>query len=116
MATDGPTPPNCDEKIFQHGECVFMTHSIRSNAMEHFVKQIAERSGQRVDWHFAGGRAVVLALGDTARVRDTIEQMMPEHDALQQSEIIESRKETDAIYEKMRQNEAARKARELTEA
>lgn len=82
MATDGPTPPPCDTEIFKNGVQVFVTHTIPSNAMEGWVKKVAERSGQRVDWHFAGGRAVVLALGDTAKVKSAIQELMPEHDQL----------------------------------
>lgn len=82
MATDGPTPPPCDPEIFKRGEMVFMTHTIPSNAMEGWVRQVAERSKQRVDWHFAGGRACVLALGDLDAVRKAIEELMPEHDRL----------------------------------
>jgi len=50
--------------------------------MEGWVKQIAELSGQPVDWFFAGGQAVVLAMGDLSRVQLAIEQLMPEHDRL----------------------------------
>ncbi len=82
MATDGPDPPRCDQDIFENGEEVFVTHTIPSNAMEGWVKQVAERSGQRVDWHFYGGRAVVKALGDIDRVQSAITALMPEHDRL----------------------------------
>jgi hypothetical protein len=82
MATDGPTPPPCDKRIFEEGVCVLITHSIPSCAMEGWVKKVAAESGQPVDWHFAGGRAVVLALGDTDRVRAAMEKLRPEHDAL----------------------------------
>lgn len=82
MATDGPDPPPCDKKVFQNGELVFVTHTIPSNAMEGWVKKVAKRSGQRVDWHFAGGRACVLALGDIAKVHQAIVDLLPEHDRL----------------------------------
>ncbi len=49
MSTDGPTPPPCDPKIFDEGVQVFMTDTIPSNAMEYWVKQVAELSGQPVD-------------------------------------------------------------------
>lgn len=84
MATDGPTPPPCESDIFKNGECVFVTSTIPSNAMEGWVKHVAEISGQRVDWHFVGGRARVLALGDIEKVKLTIEALMTEHDRLYQ--------------------------------
>lgn len=82
MATDGPDPPPCDENVYKKGTHVFTTSTIPSNAMEGWVKEVAKRSGQRVDWYFFGGRAVVLALGDITKVRHTIELLMPEHDKL----------------------------------
>ena len=84
MATDGPTPQPCDPKIFSEGISVFVTHTIPPNAMEGWVRQVAEKSGQPVDWHFYGGRANVLALGDIDKVKAAIEELMPEHDRLYQ--------------------------------
>jgi len=80
MATDGPTPPPCDPDIFKNGKAVFMTHSIPSNAMERWVKMVAEKSGQPVDWSFSGGRAVVKTTGDVMVVRAAIKALLPEHD------------------------------------
>lgn len=82
MATDGPTPPDCDQDIYRNGTVVFVTDSIPSNAMERWVKQVAEASGQPVDWHFVAGRACVKALGDLERVKAAVERLMPEHDRL----------------------------------
>ena len=87
MATDGPTPKPCNEKIFKKGISVFITHSIPSNAMEGWVKKVAAKSGQPVDWHFCGGRANVLALGDLSKVHEAIQELMPEHDELKEKAI-----------------------------
>ena len=72
MATDGPTPAVCDAKVFRKGTAVFLGWDISSNRMENWVQQVAKVSGQRVDWSFFGGRAVVKALGDIQAVRDAI--------------------------------------------
>lgn len=80
MATDGPDPQPCDPNIFENGSRVFMTHSIPSNAMEKWVKLVAKKSKQPVDWHFVGGRAVVLTTGNVERVRAAIKALLPEHD------------------------------------
>jgi len=80
MATDGPTPRDCDRKVYKKGTVMFVTNSIPSNAMEEWVKKVAARSGQRVDWHFFGGRAVVKALGDLDKVRSAIVELLPDHD------------------------------------
>lgn len=81
MATDGPDPAPCAPDIFENGEPVFMTHSIPSNAMERWVRLVADDCKLPVDWHFSGGRAVVLTTGDLATVRAAIEKRLPEHDA-----------------------------------
>ena len=63
MATDGPTPPQCNREIFEKGSTVCVL-SGSSNAIERWVKAVAKKAKARVDWHFSGGRANVLHLGD----------------------------------------------------
>ncbi len=79
MTTDGSIPPPCDLEIFSKGEQVFVGDTIPSNDMEGWVKQVAQVSGQPVDWHYIGGYAEVLALGDIERVRTAIRKLMPEY-------------------------------------
>jgi hypothetical protein len=77
MATDGPTPPPCDSEIFWDGETIAILAG-SSCAIEEWVKEVASRSGERVDWHYAGGRANVLCLGkrrERNRVRKAILSM-----------------------------------------
>lgn len=93
MATDGPDPPPCNREIYNKGTHVFTTHSISSNAMEKWVKKVAKLSGQPVDWHFYGGRAAVLALGDLKKVKEAITALMPEHDNLYKEACNELEKE-----------------------
>lgn len=83
MATDGPDPAPCDPRVMNDGISVFVTHSISSNRMERWVKEVAKASGQIVDWHFVGGRANVRAIGDLNAVKAAIEELMPMHDDLQ---------------------------------
>ena len=54
----------CDKDIYDNGTQVFLTHTISGKDIEKWVQKIAEESGEKVDWHYFGGRAVVLALGD----------------------------------------------------
>lgn len=82
MATDGPTPPACNDDVYKDGEVVFVTNSIPSNAMERWVKSVAKDSKQPVDWHFMGGRAVIKALGDLNAVKASMRKLMPNHDKL----------------------------------
>lgn len=81
MATDGPTPPPCAPDVYKKGTLVFVTHTIPSCSMEEWVKQVASRSGQKVDWHFMGGRACIFALGDIEAVKQAICDLIDDHDA-----------------------------------
>ena len=82
MATDGPTPPPCDPRIYTEGQTVFVGDTLGSNAMERWVQKIAKDSGQPVDWHWSGGRANVLALGDREAVTAALLKHRPEYDRL----------------------------------
>lgn len=63
MATDGPTPPPCSPEIFKKGKGVCVVDG-SSNAVERWVKKVAKKANAQVDWHYSGGRANVLHLGD----------------------------------------------------
>ncbi|MFA7193852.1 MAG: hypothetical protein WC087_02965 [Candidatus Paceibacterota bacterium] len=63
MATDGPTPKPCDPKIFKEGSTICTIYG-SSNAVEEWVQAVAKKAGAQVDWHYAGGIANVLHLGD----------------------------------------------------
>lgn len=77
MATDGPTPPACNPDIYKNGKTVCIL-SGSSNAIERWVQSVAQKAGAQVDWHYIGGRANVLHLGDEEshqRVLDAIEEL-----------------------------------------
>jgi hypothetical protein len=65
MATDRPDPAPCDPEIFWRGEGVCVVDG-SSNAVERWVQAVAKRAKAQVDWHYSGGRANVLHLGDDA--------------------------------------------------
>lgn len=80
MATDGPTPAPCDSKIFEKGEGICVIDGA-SNAVERWVQSVAKQAGAKVDWHYCGGRANVLHLGDEAsrqRVLNAIKELEPQ--------------------------------------
>ena len=61
MATDGPTPPPCDPKLFKEGVYVGGPYATAGAcAFEALVKEVAELTGVPVDWHYMGGRAMVI--------------------------------------------------------
>jgi len=79
MATDGPTPPPCNQEIFQKGQPVAALDA-PSNAAENWVQAVAKKARARVDWHYSGGIAQVLHLGDDesrARVEAAMDELEP---------------------------------------
>jgi len=76
MATDGPPDP-CDQEIFQKGSPIVILDAA-SNAAENWVQTVAKKAKARLDWHYSGGRAQVLHLGDeesAAQVYVAIEEL-----------------------------------------
>jgi hypothetical protein len=63
MSTDGPTPTPCDPEIFKNGTGLCVVDG-KPNAVERWVTSVAEKANARVGWHYSGGRANVLHLGD----------------------------------------------------
>lgn len=77
MATDGPTPTPCNPNIFKNGKGVCIVDG-SSNAVERWVQMVAKKANAQVDWHYSGGRANVLHLGNEAsrqRVLNAIEEL-----------------------------------------
>ena len=77
MATDGPTPPPCNPDIFKNGRGICVLDG-SSNAVESWVQAVAKKADAQVDWHYSGGRANVLHLGDDEsrqRVLNAIEEL-----------------------------------------
>lgn len=57
--------PPCEPDIFRQGKPIAFLDG-RSHAVETWVQSVAATSGIRVDWHYSGGLAQVLYLGDDA--------------------------------------------------
>lgn len=82
------TPPPCDREIFESGTPLLWADTWtratwtdsnmdpeppRATGFEEWVVRIREASGARIDWHYSGGRAQVLYLGDLAPILAAIE-------------------------------------------
>lgn len=67
----------CDPEIHEYGEIAAWVDACRIVA-EKWVKRIAEKSAQRVDWHYVGGRVLVLFIGDREGVLSAIGTLAPE--------------------------------------
>jgi len=72
-----PTP--CDREIFKDGLGICALDAGRWQA-EEWVRKVAQKSGQRVDWHYSGGRANVLYIGDYDRVLAAVNALRGELD------------------------------------
>ena len=58
----------CDDEVFNKGTTIAVVAEIWPEVMEAWTKKVAKESGQKVDWSYAGGKAVVKALGNIEEV------------------------------------------------
>lgn len=70
-------PDSCQEDIFNNGHTVFVLSGWEKDKIEEWVKEVASHSGEKVDWHYSGGKANILGLGDLEKIRNTIKEMLP---------------------------------------
>lgn len=79
MATDGTNPPPCSNDIYENGTLVTVLEGASSNRTEAWVKALALVTGERVDWHYAGGRVMLMAASgaDLPRIRAYVTAMHP---------------------------------------
>jgi hypothetical protein len=66
----------CDANVFESGKgiCVLDACMVRA---EEWVQAVAKESGQKVDWHYSGGQANVLFIGDYDKVLAAVERLEP---------------------------------------
>ena len=67
----------CDPEIFKKGRSI-CTIDACSHRAEVWVQSVAEKSGQKVDWHYTGGIGNVLYLGDYNRILTAVEKLLPQ--------------------------------------
>lgn len=67
-------PPPCDLEVFKKGEPLLAADTgeddCGADMFEQWVQRVAAQSGQKVDWHYSGGVASVLCLGDRAKAAE----------------------------------------------
>lgn len=66
----------CDAEVFSKGQSLAALDA-RAKDAEPWVQEVAKQSGQRVDWHYSGGIAHVLVLGDHAKALEAAKAMPP---------------------------------------
>lgn len=72
----------CDSEVYEKGTQVFLTHTIEAKNIEKWVQAVAKLSEQKVDWHYFGGRAVILALGKINKVNEALKNLRHMHDEM----------------------------------
>lgn len=78
LDTERKVGPDCDQEIWRLGVQILRFAGPRSWMIETFVRAASEQAGIPMDWHFAGGRAVVLCLpGDKGKAMKSLMDLMP---------------------------------------
>lgn len=60
MATDGPTPPDCDQGLYYDGAVAGVYATAGACHFEWLIKNLSQELEVPIDWHYVGGRAVVV--------------------------------------------------------
>lgn len=72
-----PLPAPCDQEVFTKGRSLCALDA-RSVPAEAWVQAVARLSNQQVDWHYSGGIAHVLVLGDFDRAMAAVNALESE--------------------------------------
>lgn len=78
MEDEKTSPKPCDPEIFSKGEGICILDA-PSWPMEHWVQRLSEKSGEKLDWHYMGGRAILMHIG-TVRSHRKVQQVIREMD------------------------------------
>lgn len=71
-------PDECLPKVWKDGEQVLRLAGARSWMIEGYVRAAAKKAHVPIDWHFAGGRAVILALPeDKEKACQALRDLLP---------------------------------------
>ena len=58
----------CNKEVYEHGKTIAVMGDVAGEIVEVWCKLVAKESGQKVDWYYMGGRAVIKAVGDLKKV------------------------------------------------
>lgn len=68
-------PDRCNQNVFDKGVSIAVLGE-EKETIERWCQEAAKRHGHPIDWHYCGGRANVLALGDPNRAGDIFQEVM----------------------------------------
>lgn len=63
-----------DHWTYRYGKCVAVTGDLKKDELEKLCRDLRMQTGQRVDWHWMGGRGVIKCLGKPDHVRQLISE------------------------------------------
>lgn len=70
---------DCDNEIYTNGVTVGYATTQGAEAFEGWIELVRKQSGQRVDWHYVAGRAVIKVLGDVEAVKRAMMDLRTQH-------------------------------------
>lgn len=64
----------CNQEIFTKGKPLLLadTYECSAAGFEVWIQNLAKQSGQKIDWHYSGGIAQVLFIGDRDKIFETM--------------------------------------------
>jgi len=70
--------PDCNSKVYRKGEHIATIYEGKPGEIEEIVKTASVNSGQKIDWHYFGGRGVVKVLGNIERATRSLKSELEE--------------------------------------
>lgn len=68
-------PDRCNQNVFDNGVSIAILGEEKAT-LNQWCQEASKRHGQPIDWHYCGGRANVLALGDPNRAAEILREVM----------------------------------------
>lgn len=62
----------CDDEVYRNGKTVAVNGDLAAEVAESYAQMVSQKSGQKVDWFYMGGRAVFKAIGDLKKVDEAM--------------------------------------------
>jgi len=66
----------CNSDVYNNGQTIAVINSIGKERTELIVRLAARKSGQKIDWFYMAGRAVVRCIGDPYKALDALQKQL----------------------------------------
>lgn len=71
----------CDSSFYYKGEHILTIIDLKPIEIEEIVNSSSINSGQKIDWHYFGGYAVVKAFGDIDKAMESLKLNLRSYDS-----------------------------------